>query len=99
MRDRLLVFSGFADNAQSVLTTVQEDAFMSIEGRRDFDLCIGQSGQIGPELRIAAFADAKERRGRFDDAETTLRHNSSLPLLRTPVDFKRHHYRGLTGCA
>lgn len=54
---------------------------MSIEGRRDFGLSIGPSGQIGDELGIAAFADAKERQGRFDDAEVPLRHIPSLPLL------------------
>jgi len=48
--------------------------------------------QAGRELRMAAFADAQEVWGRFNDAELSGLHDPSLPLMRGPVDFKRHHY-------
>jgi hypothetical protein len=72
MRNRLLVFSGFAHDSQRILAAVHRLALVGIERGKD------RSQPIVFELGIAPFTDADERRGVFHDSHLALRHGYSL---------------------
>lgn len=65
---------------------------MSIERGSDFGSSFRLKRQTGRELSMAPFAHAQKVGSRFDDAELSVLHDSSLPPSREPVDFKRHRY-------
>jgi hypothetical protein len=94
MRARLLVLSRFADGAQCILAAVHRLAFVGIKCRPDLGFRSALNGDAGFELRVAAFADTKQRRDALYDSEFPLFHNFSLSHAAgvTPVNIKRHHY-------
>jgi len=74
-RRGLFAFGRFAHNPQRVLAAVQRFALVGNEGGHN------RSQGVSPELRIAAFADADERRGIFNDSQFALLHGCSLARL------------------
>ena len=94
MRNRLLAFGSFADDAKRILTAVHWLALMSIKSRPDLEFSIAQRGAAGLELRIAPFTNANHGDGALDESQIALCHASSLAQMPNlvPVDFKRHHY-------
>jgi len=97
----LFIFSGFADDPQSVLATVHRLALVGIELLlKSCDrVFYSESLAISDlELLIAVSADAKiwSRANALDDPEGAFFHTHSLAHLVggvTPVEIKRHHYR------
>ncbi len=92
-RNRLLLFSGFADHAKRILAAIDRQALMGIERSGNLGFGFSSVRQTGLEARATTLADPKQVRGCFHDAELALCHGSSLPPSRELVDFKRHHYR------
>lgn len=88
---RLLLSGRLADDLEGFLAAVQRQAFVSIESGGNFDRGFRRNRQVRYELSLASFADAKQGWPGPHYAESSLRHNSSLPPLIVPVDFKRRH--------
>lgn len=79
MRNRLLVFRGFADDTQGVLATVEGLTLVRVECPLDFSFRAIVPRLVGVELRTATFTDAKHARGAFYDPKIAFRHESSVP--------------------
>ena len=90
MRAELLIRSCFADDPQGVLAAICHLALVGIKRRLNLVLC-------SAKLRVAAFADAEQRRGALYYSEFPLFHDCSLAHLAgvMPVNIKWHHYRKL----
>ncbi len=81
MRNRLLIFRGFAHDSQSVLAAIHGLALVGIELCTYFSFGIIFDRLVGMELRIAAFADAKRDRRSFYDPKLAFCHDRSLAHL------------------
>ena len=81
MRNRLLIFGSFADDAKGVLAAVYRLALMCIEGGLDFSLC--QIGRFlaGYKRGVTTFTDACQREVNLDNAQIALWHGLSLAHL------------------
>jgi hypothetical protein len=75
---RLLVFRGFAHDAQGVLTTVYQPALVVIEHALDFTLRQSKDVVLRLERPITVFADGCHRVVESHYAQIPLRHGYSL---------------------
>jgi hypothetical protein len=97
----LFVFGSFADDAQSVLAAVLRFALVGIKHGPDFSFgCIQRIG-TRMELSVTSETNAESVAGSFwNYPQFSFGHEKSLAQMERsvmPVDFKRHHYRGMQG--
>jgi hypothetical protein len=91
MRDRLLIFGGFAHDSQRVLARVEQLAFVGRESVSDGSL------SVSPKLRIASFADANQRSGLVHDSQLSLGHEHILPQAASESESREFQTAPLPG--
>jgi len=99
VRNSLLIFGRFVDDAKGVLAAINWLALVGIKRRFNLRFSIAGRSTAGPELRVAPFTNANHRDGAFDESQIASGHKLSLAHMPNmgSVHVKRHHYHQLPG--